>query len=451
MSLIRYFAGAGILIPTYLGVKVGQLPLINFQRLALLMIAAGVVYRFASGRGSARQIENFLRRESYVLTPALMYFVWRIVTALVSDSLGYSLFLATLEIVTQYFLLVAVCVYVNSYSRFFSLVRVLLSTFLLVMVIGFIESIVEQNLFKSIIPESALTQGYVQSALTEKVRDVYRVQAAFLHPLVLAEYIVVFFPVLIFAHKVKIFGRFTNLYSLCAVPLAFYVLWRTGSRSGMMCLAAELAALVTIRFFHDVGKVRSGSAVIRVFVFVLVGVIALPFAYERFDSVVFGTTESEAMSTMARLSQLESGVDALSSSPVFGYGVGNSVNYASSENDKTQELSVDNYYLTVVVESGVPGLLLFVFMLFRFLRRSRRVDRNWKISLYSLAVSYSIVGLLSFNVILSIYELYPFVFLLLGLMLSVRRLINRDPMFKVNEHMQMAGLLGEPAQIRRLR
>ncbi|WP_346288215.1 O-antigen ligase family protein [Zoogloea sp.] len=429
--LIFLFSFGAVFWPSYGGVKLGGLPLVNPQRIVLVLIAGIFIYRVLGSRRDAKVVVDACRYHSYLLMPLLFFFFWRLISAFFSKDVAYSTFLVGLDIVSQCVLFFSVYLAIVDERSVVKVVRLMFYGFLFVVGVGVVESLVESNLYLSFVPESAMQQDYIVSAVTEKIRDSYRVQASFLHPLVLAEYLTIFLPLVFFVTAGRIYGRLSYLFAFSGLVFGVYVLYRTGSRSGVVCLGVQLLVYMYYRFCRDLNSLKRPMSFLRVVVILVAVIASAPFAVDEFQNVLLGANESESMSTLARLSQIEDGLVAIEESPLVGWGVGMAVNYASTENEKTKEQSVDNYYLTVVVDSGVPALIALFILLYRHFAEGRRLSKVVKGRLGVLAgmLSYSVVGLASFNFILSSYEIFPIFFIFLALVLRVRemnRLVRKN-------------------------
>jgi hypothetical protein len=112
-------------------------------------------------------------------------------------------------------------------------------------------------------------------------------------------------------------------------------------------------------------------------------------------------------------------------------------NYAAVENPVTGMATVDNYYLSLALESGLPAMLLFILILWTFIRRSRRmaaIPGNF-CGRVAECFSLSFIGFAVFCMILSIYEIFTLVFVLFGILLVMERDMSQDALLvaKKNE------------------
>jgi O-antigen ligase len=87
----------------------------------------------------------------------------------------------------------------------------------------------------------------------------------------------------------------------------------------------------------------------------------LIFSWKRLYNIVFGGGDS-AGSDMSRLEQFRQGLPHIESNPITGHGLGRGgelVGYVTSSG----HLSIDSYVLSLLVETGVTGLVLYFGMI----------------------------------------------------------------------------------------
>jgi O-antigen ligase len=125
-----------------------------------------------------------------------------------------------------------------------------------------------------------------------------------------------------------------------------------------------------------------------------------------------------------RLLQWEMALPHIIANPVTGHGIGNSgeiVGYGGGG-----VFSVDSYPITLLVELGVPGLLLFYCMIGFAIWIGLRLyltDMNEKAAVAG-PLACSLVAFAAYRTALSQQENHTLVFMLVGLMLVVKKLAD---------------------------
>lgn len=410
-----------ILLPSYLGVKLGALPLINMQRFFFIY----VFFIFFIGLNKIK-IGDFFKRYRLLSFVSLAYLIIRIASSLYSDTPSYSIFIFLLDFFTIYFAFFASYLMGGEgHVKVFSLL--IISSFLVILFFVFWESTFEVNLYKFIVPKSLLSIDYIASAMEDKIRGkILRAQGPFLHPLVLSQYANFILPIIFLSLANLVRNRL--LLSLFIVAFCFfdiYMVISTGSRSGLAVIAVQVFVFI----FYVLLKSKSRfNFILKFSVFIpCVFLLCVNFFQSSLSKEILeGKNNSENMSTEARLFQYAMGIKAVSLRPYLGYGPGNAINYAYSTNITTGENSIDSYYLNILVDSGYIGLFLYVCLvvIFLFLLFKRAFINNDKNALCNLMLLCAFLSLLVTSSTLSSYELFPYASVLLGFLFRVYRCEN---------------------------
>ncbi len=249
-----------------------------------------------------------------------------------------------------------------------------------------------------------------------------------MHPLVLAEYICIILPVACFLSFNRRAGAWMRILAIFVMLAGPVVLYATGSRAAYLVLGSQLLLYLLNRALFDTSRT---AAPIRVFFSISViamAAIAAPLSVGFVERLIGGTDVSESTSTSARLDQLDDGLRAMSIRPLLGWGPGTVIDHAATSTIATGERSVDNYYLNLGVESGVPAVLLFLGMAAVFISLCFRLRRTapQEFGRFALAVFFSIVAFLIYAVILSTYEAFPFMFVIFGMLCSLNALSAQE-------------------------
>ena len=101
-------------------------------------------------------------------------------------------------------------------------------------------------------------------------------------------------------------------------------------------------------------------------------------SHYEFENLLEATAKGEDISTMERVYRWVAGFHMFKDKPVFGYGPGNFVNFyrpytvtsfTTYVSDNKEQSGIHSYYLLVLVEQGVLGMVLFLILSFYVLIR----------------------------------------------------------------------------------
>ncbi len=399
--------------PEYAVIKPGSLPGINVQRLLVVIVFALWCLILLLSPAYYRRMIEFVQHYAWLTGLLLLMLGWKLCSVSVAAEPLHALFSAVRDTVFSLLLMLMTASIYARPAQLYRAIVVLLLAALVVVLLAVPEVIMEKNIIAQVVP---VTSEYTESAISSKIRDdVYRAQATFAHPLSLAQFLVMILPlslVLIMMHrswKNVLLGTVTTI--LCA-----WGIFVTGSRSPLAIMAFLLAAFLIMRLLSS--SFRDRMDYLRAASSLLLLLIAVVIGGDWLLSLIAGSSESEAMSSYYRLRQLELGIPLIGQHPLLGYGPGQA---AATIGMVAQ--TVDNYFLTLALESGMPELLAFVLLILLLLihlwtAAMHSHDRSARLLL--MALFYSTLGYFSFLTIISLKQVMPLVFIMCGMGLSVK-------------------------------
>ncbi len=157
-------------------------------------------------------------------------------------------------------------------------------------------------------------------------------------------------------------------------------------------------------------------------------------AHKRYDNLLEATLKGEDISTMERFYRWIASVYMVKEKPWTGYGPGNFYNFYKSHtlesfktyvSDNPEKSGVHNYFLMVLVEQGVIGFLIFLYLSFIIFSKGEQVYHKLKnktdkalvmTCMLSLIVVYS---LLLMNDMIETDKVGSFFFLSLALLVKL--------------------------------
>lgn len=327
----------------------------------------------------------------------LVYFAW-VATRLLSDVLGLtpsdSLGSTFRSIVYRESILFLGLI-IASRRSFGTLVSILLLICVIEGALAIYQQATEQTLASMMnIDFSAQTAAAAASAvrLTLAIyrEGQFRVAGSFSHPIALAQFMAAMLPVAI--HAIRTRPGSPRVIGLAAMPLIVFTIYASVSRSGFVAAIISVAAYAIMLSFGrrlSIGKVAVSLALSGLAVLILSTVLR-----DVIDALLVGKSAGEQGSSLARDNMVSTGMYALSLSPYLGFGDGNGLGIAGTRG-ANDVLTVDNYYLSTVLDFGLLGLavnlMLFSSIVLTFLKSFNTLpqarDRDFCLAVAAATIS----------------------------------------------------------------
>ncbi len=415
------YAGVAILPlwPVYIHLKVGPMPIITPPRLILYMLSAIWAVDMMTSPMRRAQFLAGLKSGGGVSVCVLGFFAVSALGAPFAE--GRSM--AIQELARQLIIWLVPFCFAVTYVRRPREFRVIILLLTLAAVANALIAIGEKAsgrlLAEVLSPFIVGDAEWIQITKSQKIRDgVFRAQGAHTHPLSVAEFFAMFAPfAIIFALSAKRSLHRWAWTGALLVLLAGAV--AASSRGAFLAIAVSFLAtgvLLLLRFL------RSGAAFrfepVIGFAFLSLILIA-PVGAVGAKKVIAGDGGASASrSSQARIEQIEMAWPKILKRPVFGYGSGRAARILGYWG---RSLSIDNYYLTLALDLGFPGPILFVGVLVfsgaaahRRMREGPPADQ-----LLNLAFIASLIALATTRSILSLAGNLSFVYILVGAFVGV--------------------------------
>ncbi len=347
--------------PTYIVYRFGGMPSISPTKLAWLCFLSFAGINILSGKAPMARLVARCKAHPRLIGTICLLFCWRVLSAATGQQpIPQVLSLAT-EAITCYLVFFVALAVLRDEGDVYRLLTVLVAVAIAQALLASYESVVKHTLFDKFIALSAEDSATMLDTLREKFRDGrYRAQGTFEHPMVLAEYMAMMAPLA----AVFFFIRKTGNWRWIAVgflPLALGVIVSSRSRVGIAVLMAALLLVAALMMIPRGKQLRHGgsnlSLAVAMFLLPLL-LVGGYFVMQEMLSLIAGRSAGEANSTLTRVLMLERGIPLLKASPYFGYGSGmGAVKLGFWDGTR---FNIDNYWLSVALDSGVPGLLAFL-------------------------------------------------------------------------------------------
>ncbi|WP_295995286.1 O-antigen ligase [Rugamonas sp.] len=345
--------------PPYVFFSFHGLPSLDPKRLLMMGIAMLWVYKVMSSSVMGARFWSRIRLGGWQLTVLMLYMAWRLISAGASPFPIPSLVQFVWEAIYYYLAFYVTLAALRDTGAARRLVMLLVYAALGIVLVSVAEHFAGHNLFAKLVPANADYADMQAAVLADKLRDGgNRVQATFEHPMVLAEYVVFMLPLVTFGAMTAA-RKSVRLACLVGVPLLFGVILMSGTRSAILTGGAIMVLSSGLYFLRNV---QDGNMSLKAF-FSILALIALVMGTLASASVVTqliqGRNGGERGSSTSRLLQMRAAVPKIQKEPLLGYGVGvgnGELGFKSSRG----RMSVDNYYLTLALDSGLPGAALYI-------------------------------------------------------------------------------------------
>ncbi len=271
-----------------------------------------------------------------------------------------------------------------------------------------------------------ISDPVVQAYLSPKYRGYhaqYRAQGTFNGPLQLGQFISLCF---VFVMHFAVEGRTarTRLLARFSVPFLLAVSLATGSRSsaGAFLVAMALYSLyLGARWWrrHPSGLV----APLFILSYPLLGLVAFAstFFVGHLRAKIWGTGSTTAASSQGRVEQYNLGIPKIMHRP-WGYGIGRGAETLGWL-QPDGSLSIDSYFLTLSLEYGVIGLIVYLTMFLYAAAKAvwsamMNTAEDWETTLLAPA-GISLIGFIVVKAVFSEDDNHFFFFAVLGMVVGL--------------------------------
>jgi O-antigen ligase len=157
-------------------------------------------------------------------------------------------------------------------------------------------------------------------------------------------------------------------------------------------------------------------------------------SHKDFGNLVEATYQLEDISTMERLYRWVAGFNMTAAEPLFGFGPGNFyffyksytvTSFTTYVSDNPERSGIHNYYLMTLVEQGIPGLIIFLLLLFTALTYGERIyhrakdPRHRHIAMMAILCIIIISVMQLINDLLETDKVGPFFFMSLAMLINI--------------------------------
>jgi O-antigen ligase len=356
---------ADLVIPFYYTIQFSGLPWISARRLATFALIAPFLVAVAASSEVRRHIAERIRASLLIFICATGFLAMAGLSILTSISPTESTSALVDAVLSWYVPFFAMIYIARDKNDIIFLLKIICLCAIFNTGAGVIEFFLKHRFFIDIFPKSMLAtmiqSNPTLSDLLPNPQDfrngLFRASSTFVTPLSFGEFEIIVIPIGLFflLHREKLFERTLG----GAVALGGIVgIFCSGSRGGFVGVIASVAVFVA---FYSIRQAVSSRGSLVPAIAALLGVIgfgccigAVMFSHSMHDMVLGGA--AQASSTDSRYIQWAAGTPAIRSNPITGHGFGQGGSIIGQP-------SIDSYILSLVVETGIPGLVFFLGLL----------------------------------------------------------------------------------------
>jgi O-antigen ligase len=351
---------ADLSIPFYYMIQFSGLPWISARRLATFALIAPFLVAIAASSDVRRRIAERLRASLLIFICAAGFLAMAALSVFTSMLPTESISATTDAILSWYVPFFALIYIARDNEDVVFILKIICICALFNTAAGIVEFRLEHRFFIDIFPrgmldtliESNPNLGVLLPNAGDYRNGLFRAASTFITPLSFGEFEIVSIPIgLFFAlHRENLFERALGWAVVVGGVLGIYV---SGSRGGWVGVIASLAVFVVCWSIREAMKSKASLAPAIAGLAGALGfaviVALLTFSHSTHDLVLGGT--AQAGSTEARHEQWLAAVPFIKSNPITGHGfqIGGYV----------IQSSIDSYVLSLLLETGIPGLVFF--------------------------------------------------------------------------------------------
>ena len=348
-------------VPYYYMVQFGDLPWISARRVATFSLIAPFLLALAGSSAVRARIADRARSSPAIIICTVGYLVMAVLSIPQSPLPGVSLSALTEAVLSWYLPFFAMMYLVHDKDNSILILKVMCFCALFNTLGGVVEFYLQHRYFVDLIPKSMLNAAIESNPVLEVVLDVngnnfrnglYRASSTFLVALSFGEFEAILIPIGLFfaVHRQDYLERFIGWVVVIGGFIGIFVSGSRGAYLGFLVSTASFVVMWSIRKAMDHRGSLAPALVGLTGVISFVVVVGLILFWPKAHNIVLGGG-SEAASTQGRWDQWAAALPLIKQNPITGHG------FVTGGYDIGS--SIDSYIISLLVETGVPGLIFF--------------------------------------------------------------------------------------------
>jgi O-antigen ligase len=361
-----------ICIPAYYAVSIAGLPWISIRRIVVVMLIIFFAVTVAGSHSARAKIINAMANNKPLAICLIGYLAIGFLSIFTSAGAATSISQFSEILLNWYIPFFACLLVVRSEFDAVFVLKFIAYLSIVVSVLGIGEFITHHRLVTVFLPQEVIDNmasanpGFLSMLSSSPFRNgFYRASSIYTVALSYGEFSAMLAPIgvhfLLSGEKLidRILGFVVLIFSIIGVFIS-------GSRGGSVALLISMpvfAGLWILRYAKRNPQSLIGTIATLVATFAFGSLIAATFLWKRLHNIVLGGGDA-ASSSQARFEQWEMAKPHILANPVTGHGLGMAAQVIGWMPPGSDQLSVDSYSLTLLVETGITGFLLFFGIVF---------------------------------------------------------------------------------------
>lgn len=416
------FIAVTFLWPNYLAIALPGLPWISMRRLFIAPVILMLLISLSVSPKFRAEMRDIMNAEPIIWKMVVAFAAVQAITIIPADQIvtAFKSFLHFQTVWTAvFFVSLYAFIKAGRIDRFFHLLCLVT---IILCIMSFFELRNQKPLWAGYIPSFLqIDNDRVRGMLAGGFRNsIYRTQATFSGALTFAEYLAIVSPVML--HKCIVSRNlFSKALCIAADILILCALLFTGSRLGLVGFVighSSYGLLWAIRRWRMNKTSIIGPALTLAYPTILIGVWTTIMMVDGLRHRIIGNSATNS-SDAARDAQWEQGIPLILKNPI-GYGPARGAAALDFRNGQG-EPTVDSYYLSMALDHGILGFILFYGLL--VLAMVKAIDlssRNDKGELgYALPVAMMLAVFIVIKYVLAQADNHSLIFLLVGMVVAM--------------------------------
>lgn len=362
--LISYIA-ANVLWPSYLAIDLPGLPWINPPRIVIVILLTLGVFSYSTSSAVRRQIADVLNAMPPIKWFCIIFWTMTLITIALARDPAFSLSKWVNNQIFWTFLFLLAAWLGTRDGTMSRLAKVITWVAFSISLESMWEFHLKQVPWTDHIPSFLkVDDNYLVTVLKVQSRagtDIYRAHATFANSLIFAEFLAMSYPFLIHA-TLEAKSWVQRLLLIAGMLATLVAMWLSNSRSAMIGFFLSVflyGGFAAYRHWRRHRQSLVGVSVLAMLPLAAGVFLALSLTWPRLHNITFGGGQQQP-STEARKTQWTMGTPMFKKNPI-GHGPGSAATTLGFTSPGGQ-LTIDTYYLSLVLEYGVVGFAAFLAM-----------------------------------------------------------------------------------------
>ncbi len=417
-------------LPKYIGFGVGSEGFsLSLKRILLMLLFMAFLLSIIQNKEYIfDRISTVYRQNKLLINLLLLVFILQVV----SLSLGkreLSLYIMLFnDFLFSIFIFILTILLINSEDDIHRLAKVFFYGYSIVLVLVFIEYFIRfplLSIFSS--GEMKLDRDYAEAFFRG---GSYRVNGSFLSPILLGEYLIILFPIVMAYINKK---KYSLIFKIVFLLFFLFAVYATVSRSSILMTAILFYLYFIFTIYRYDKNVRFFIKLFNAIVIVIVVYIVFNYINDliinfsgRFDKL----GDEDTISSTSRALQYITIYDKMHEAPFFGFGrMRNNIELLSGALVGT----IDNYYFSLILEVGLIGIFIYLFFLFALVNTALKQYSLPHENYYLFPVLLGILMSILFGFLMAYPANHIYLYIFAGL-ISVMKVLQNEKKEELKYH-----------------